>query len=278
MGLRFFLDIASDCCKNHAGLKNSSPVSLKGGLQYRKRFSDKGTMQNNEPNIYGGQDLRGLPAYSVTEAARYLRLAPATLRSWVVGRSYPRGGRVAFFKPLIRLPQSSSNLLSFKNLVEAHVLWALRTRHGVPIRAVRSALNYAERTFAIKHLLLSPELQTNAENLFLSKYGELINLSRSGQLAMKKILEAYLKRIERDSLNVPLRLFPFLRSGYTDVPEVIVIDPFISFGRPVIRNKNISTAAITDRIDAGESLDDIAHDYDLELWEAEEAVIYEKAA
>jgi len=235
-------------------------------------------MQNGEPNVYGGQDPRDLPAYSVAEAARYLRLAPATLRFWVIGRPYPRGGTVAFFEPLIRLPQSLGNFLSFRNLVEAHVLLALRTTHGVPIKAVRTAFKYAEKAFGVKHLLLSPELQTTAGNLFLSKYGELINLSRSGQLAMKKVLEIYLKRIERDSLNIPLRLFPFFRSAYIDVPTVIVIDPFISFGRPVVRDKNISTAAIADRIDAGESLDNVARDYDLKLSEAEEAVIYEKAA
>lgn len=235
-------------------------------------------MQNNEPNIYGGQDPRDVPAYSVAEAARYLRLAPATLRSWVVGRPYPRGGTVAFFEPLIQLSQSSNNLLSFRNLVEAHVLWALRTRYDVPIKAVRTTLNYAERALGIRHILLSPELQTNAGDLFLSKYGDLINLSRSGQLAMKKVLEAYLKRIEWDSLNIPLRLFPFLSHAHIGVPSAIVIDPFISFGRPVIRGKYISTAAIADRFDAGESLDNVAHDYGLKLSEAEEAVIYEKAA
>jgi hypothetical protein len=30
------------------------------------------------------------PAYTIAEAARYLKLAPATLRSWFIGRSYPK--------------------------------------------------------------------------------------------------------------------------------------------------------------------------------------------
>ncbi len=45
-----------------------------------------------------------IPAYPVAEAARYLRIAVATLRSWVVGRTYARSGGNAFLEPLIRLP------------------------------------------------------------------------------------------------------------------------------------------------------------------------------
>jgi hypothetical protein len=35
-------------------------------------------------------DIRNQPAYGPAEAARYLRLPIATLRSWVVGRAYPK--------------------------------------------------------------------------------------------------------------------------------------------------------------------------------------------
>lgn len=230
-------------------------------------------------NIYGGHDPIDLPAYNIAEAARYLRIAPATLRSWIVGRSYPRGGTMAFFEPLIRTPGPSSKLLSFSNLIEAHILRALRVKHNVSIKAVRIALDFAEREFSIKRLLLRPELRTDAGDIFLIKYGELINLSKAGQLAIKKILEDYLKRIEWDVHSLlPLRLFPFLHRSHVDHTKVIAIDPLISFGRPVIWGKNISTAVIADRIDTGESVAHIADDYNLDTWMVEEAVIYERAA
>ena len=82
--------------------------------------------------------------------------------------------------------------LSFNNLVEAYVLRALRTQHGVSIDAVRKAINFATKPYKVRRLLLSPELRTDAGDLLLDKYGELVNLTRSGQLAMKKILEAHL--------------------------------------------------------------------------------------
>ena len=47
-------------------------------------------------------DVRDQPAYTPAEAARYLKLATATLRSWVAGRPYPKAGAVGQFQPLIQ--------------------------------------------------------------------------------------------------------------------------------------------------------------------------------
>ena len=88
-------------------------------------------------------DVRDLPAYSVAEAARYLKVAPATLRSWVAGRPYPKGGGVAHSPPLIHLPRHQPPALTFWNLIEAHVLRSLRTEHGVSMDALRKAIAYA---------------------------------------------------------------------------------------------------------------------------------------
>jgi len=214
----------------------------------------------------------------LAEAARYLRLPPATLRSWVIGGTYATGAGRAEFKPILRLPGGSRSELSFNNLVEAHVLRALRTDHRVKLQAVRDSLRYAERELGIKRLLLSSELRTNAGALFLDRYGELIELSSSGQLAMRRLLEAYLKRVEWDKAKIPVRLYPFVRSDSMEGPKPIVIDSAIAFGRPIIARKSVSTAVIVDRMDAGESVAEIAKDYDLTQQEVEEAVVYERAA
>lgn len=215
-----------------------------------------------------------LPTYGLLEAARYVKIAPATLRSWVRGRKYPKRGGPGYFSPLIKLPDKRQNLLSFPNLIETYILRSLRQEHGVSIKAVRAALDYAQLEFDIPRLLLSPDLRTAAGELFLQRYGELINLSRSGQLALRKMLEAHLQRIEWDS-EMPVRLYPFIDF---DPCKQIAIDPSIRFGRPVIMRKAISTAIIIDRIDAGETLRAVADDYDLEVNEVELAILYERAA
>jgi uncharacterized protein (DUF433 family) len=221
---------------------------------------------------------RDLAAYTAAEAARYVRLPVATLRSWVLGRRYPTAGGGAEFPPLIRPVSQRPPLLSFSNLIEAHVLRSLRTEHGVPVKALRSALAYAEKRLGIDRLLLRPELRADAGKLFLDRYGELIELTASGQLAMRRLLDEHLKRIEWDSARFPIRLYPFLSAASPSDARPIVIDPRIAFGRPVVESRGISTAVIAERIDAGESLDDIAADYDLGPQEVEQAIIYERAA
>jgi len=219
-------------------------------------------------------DLRDQPAYALAEASRYLKLPSATLRSWVVGRPYPKSEGVGHSPPLIHPPQKQPLLLTFWNLIEAHVLRSLRTEHGVSIKALRQALSYAQQSERIDRLLLSKDLRTNAGKLFLEKYGELIELSASGQLAMRKLFEEHLKRVEWDEWQFPVRLYPFVPGEADRRP--IAIDPKIAFGRPVVLRVGVSTGVIADRIDAGESPADLAEDYGLSVSEIEEAIVYER--
>ncbi len=221
---------------------------------------------------------RDFAAYTLAEAARYLRLPSATLRSWVLGRQYPTADGRGQFPPLIRPASRRPPLLSFSNLIEAHVVRSLRTEHGVPVKALRSALAYAERELGIDRLLLRSELRTEAGKVFLDRYGELIELTASGQLALRRLFDEHLKRVEWDSSKFPVRLYPFLSAVTPSEERPIVIDPRIAFGRPVVLRKGVSTAAIAERVDAGESVDDIAADYELGPSEIEQAIVYERAA
>lgn len=222
-------------------------------------------------------NLRDQPAYGLAEAAHYLKLPSATLRSWLVGRSYPKGETFSTFQPLIKPACKNPPLLSFYNLVEAHVLRSLRTEHGVAIRELRAAIKYAERMLHIERLLLRKDLCTHAGKVFLDQYGKLINLSASGQLAMRRLLEEHLKRVEWDQWKFPVRLYPYVVAEPA-TERSIVIDPTIAFGRPVVLRAGIATGAIAERIDAGETVAALAEDYDLRPEEIEQAVLYERAA
>lgn len=222
------------------------------------------------------RDVADAPIYALTDAARYLKIAPATLRSWVRGRTYPRQRGVGVFEPLIVLPDPTTSYLSFPNLVEAHVLRALRTDHGLSIRAVRSALEFSREQLAIERLLLSTGLRTHARDVFLERYGQLINLSRSGQLAMRQVLENHLGRIVWGESEQPVRLYPFL--GPDSTSRIVAIDPRVAFGRPVIESRGVSTEVIAARIDAGESQDEVAEDYGLDPAELTGALVFERAA
>lgn len=224
------------------------------------------------------ENLRDRPAYPLVEAARYVRVAPATLRSWVIGRPYATRSGLRHWPALIKLADHERRVFSFNNLVESHVLRALRTSHGAPVSVIRKALRYAAEELGEPRLLLHRKLSTSAQELFLEQYGQLINLTRSGQLAMRQLLAAHLQRVEWDSANLPLRLFPFVRAEENGRARPITIDPAIGFGRPILTRRGISTQVIAQRIDAGEAPEDVAADYEVSPSEVTEAVIYERAA
>lgn len=223
-------------------------------------------------------DIRSQPAYGLAEAARYVRVPAATLRTWLIGRDYPKGDSKATFHPLIKPAHRKPIQLSFYNLVEAHVLRALRTEHGVALNELRKAIAFAEKRLQVHRLLLSQELRTHAGQVFLDRYVELINLSASGQLAMRKMFEDHLARVEWDAWKFPVRLYPYVSAAVRPAERSIAIDPQVAFGRPIVQRAGISTIAIANRLDAGESVDAIAEDYDLSREEVEQAVLYIRAA
>jgi uncharacterized protein (DUF433 family) len=238
-------------------------------------------------DIYGGAGPRDLPAYPLLEVARYLRIPAGTLRAWVAGQYYWVREDRKVFQPLIDPPNGGDSrpiLLSFNNVVEAHVLDGLRREHQVSLQRVRAAVRTIRRLFPEgRHPLAEHDLLTSPTGLdvFLDRYTELIDLTRDGQVAMRRVLEAHLRRVDRDANGVAIRLYPFLRKrsperghGVTafEEPRAIVMDPTISFGRPVIAGTGIPTSIVADRYYAGESMDELARDYDRPRQEIEEAI------
>ena len=229
-------------------------------------------------SIYGGRDPRELPAYTAAEAARYVDMPAATLRSWFSGRTYPRADGMGEFAPVLSPADQRTGHLSFRNLVEAHVLRALRTKHGIRLKTVRQAIKTAEEKLGIQDLLYRHQALVVADrSLFLEYYGELLHLDLSEQIAIRRVLEAFLSRVDRDDRNIPIRLYPFLR-GAESVRRSIVIDPHVSFGRPILAESGISTSALVQRINAGEPIDAVARDYDITPHDVETAILFEKAA
>jgi uncharacterized protein (DUF433 family) len=229
-------------------------------------------MSREASRSHAGQDSRELPSYFVQEAARYLVIPKSTVRSWVVGYPYSTQASRRYFKPIVVPASREPLLLSFINLIEIHILEAIRREHKVSLEKVRKAIDYLKREFPSHHPLADQQFETDGVNLFVEKYGQLIGISQDGQLAMKEILRAHLCRIERDMAGVPVRLYPFTTPTPQSEPRLIVIDPHIAFGQPVIVGTGIRTATIAGRYKAGESISELVDDYDLEPFQIEEAI------
>jgi uncharacterized protein (DUF433 family) len=226
-------------------------------------------------DIYKGKNPGDVPVYSVAEAAHYLRLPVATVRSWAIGRQYPTQSGSAEFLPLIDIADQGALLLSFKNLAELHVLGSIRRAHGVKMPAVREAIHDLRRVFQSDHPLLARKMLTDGKDLFIEQYGHFVTISQRGQMAMRQIMDVYLRRIEWDRSGIAVRLFPFTRDRYQESPQFISIDPKIRFGKPCIRGTRIPTAIIAERHLAGDSINLLAEDYGRKEEEIEEAIRYE---
>ena len=222
--------------------------------------------------LYGGTDPRDIPTYSISDAARYLRIPAGTIRSWTVGRHYPISNGSNFFRPLIPIRDLKPKLLSFTNLIEVHVLRAIRKHHQIDLGKVRDALDFIGEHFQASHPLARERFLTDGVDLFIERYGSLVNASKSVQTELKDSLNAHLERIEPDDTGLAIKLYPFTRSSEEDNPRIVVIDPRIAFGRLVIAGTGIATSVLAERYQAGDSIDDLAYDYECDRLKIEEAI------
>ena len=210
-------------------------------------------------------DVRYLPSYSVPEAALYLRLPESTLRAWI--------GRQINSKPLIAPAQENPLALSFINLVEAYVLASIRREHRLSMNKIRKGLDFISQMYPSDNPLAKKDFETDRLSLFLRESGLVYDISRGrGQIVLEDIVKEYMQRIERDLNGLPIKLYPFSGTGKPDEPRSILIDPKISFGRPILSSISIPVEIIVERYRAGESMRELAGDYECTQEKIEEAI------
>ena len=215
-------------------------------------------------------DLAERPTYAIAEAARYCGISPQSVARWRAGYTYPtlmgprRSGPLTGGRP--------TGLLTFTELIEVKVVAAAR-KAGVTMRAVRRAITAAQGAYG-ERPLMTVSFSTDGRELFTRELEadgptRYVNLSRYGQVAWEHIRDVLRDLEYDDETGLALRWFPVGK----DLP--IVIDPQVSFGRPYVLHKGVSTDAVLSRFRARESLEGIADDLDLTQDEAEAALRFE---
>ncbi|RFP63431.1 DUF433 domain-containing protein [Hymenobacter lapidiphilus] len=225
--------------------------------------------------LYQQREAYRLPLYSARQVAKLTGLAASTVQAWT--RTTDLHG--ALVQP------ASPDGLSFLNLVEVHVLAAIRHQHGISLQRVRHAVQFVREELQAEHPLAQHQLETDGVDLFVRTLEDdnlLINASRRGQITIRELVEAYLRRIERAADGFPLRLFPAYASvpGFVPdgAPAHIVVDPRVAFGRPVLTATYVPVDVVVDQYRAGDAVLDIARNFDLPAAAVEEALRYELGA
>jgi uncharacterized protein (DUF433 family) len=192
------------------------------------------------------------PAYRILEAARYARTSNQTIRNW---ENLRRGRPVVTSRP-------DREALSYLQLIEVGVVAAMR-KADVKLVGIREAREYLSREFGSPFPFAQYRFKTDGKNLVMdydqivpADKEKLLELNENGQLAWTPILAGLLQEFDYDS---DLGTVTRWRVDGADSP--IRIDPRIAFGSPHV--SGIPTWVLRDRWKSGESVADIADDYEL---------------
>lgn len=162
---------------------------------------------------------------------------------------------------MIDIADRKDRQLSFINLVEAFVLAGIRREHEIPLPKVRKAVDYLRRTFNTKRPLSDEQFQTDGVDLFVEKMGQLIGATQEGQIQMRDIIRDRLQRVHRDPKGVPEKIVLFKARPQVQGSADVVIDPRLSFGRPVLDRLGVRTSVLAERFDAGDDIEVLAREY-----------------
>lgn len=188
-----------------------------------------------------------IPFYKVSEAARYARSNSATVARW------HRLGVMPGKEPRAEL--------SYLQLIELAVAAAMR-RVNIPLAEIRDARDYFARVLETEFPFASYRFKADGKRIVLeyreiepaTGLGKLIY--SDGQLGWKEVVEPLLKEFEYEDEGLAVRWH------VAGLNSHVLIDPQIAFGAPHVRGA--ATWILRDRYNGGESVPDLAEDFDLD--------------
>ena len=222
---------------------------------------------NAGTDVIGTEDARLSRAiFTLPEAAGYLDVPKSTIHAWA---------RPAAGKPLITVfpRRGAQATVPFIGFAEAYVLTVFRCA-GVPLQQIRPAVDALSRNIGLEHALASKRLYTDGAEVLYDYANErneddllALVVVRTGQHQFSEIVRDYLKRITygSDGWATRVRLPSYQRAE-------VVVDPTMAFGLPLVVHGGARVEDLVDRFVAGDSVADIAYDFDVPPEEVEDVI------
>ena len=126
--------------------------------------------------LYGGLDPRNIHNYTTGDAARYLRIPEATIRSWTIGQSYLLAKAIAILNRSLPFQIEGSAFYPLQTLSKFISLELSVKRIKFRWEKVRATLDFVEAKLKVEHPLARQEFRTDGVDLFIEHYGNLINV------------------------------------------------------------------------------------------------------
>jgi uncharacterized protein (DUF433 family) len=221
-----------------------------------------------------GVNILDREMYTEAEAARLLRVPQNTLNYWLEGGEQ-RGRQ---YKPVIRVqPRGSRASVTWAEFVEAGLLREYRRTHGVPMAELRAFIDRIRQEFGVPYPLADRRPYVSGKEL-LSEAQDAAGLSADfclvavvrGQYVLTPPADSFYKRVTWEG-DTAAAWRP-----HDDPHSPVLMRPDSRFGRPSVNG--ISTEAIWEHSEAGETVDDIASEFDLADDNVRWALAYEISA
>jgi uncharacterized protein (DUF433 family) len=212
--------------------------------------------------------------FTEAEAARLLTVAQGTLHYWLEGGE--RRGKT--YRPVIRVePRGDRAAVTWAEFIEAGLLREYRRTHSVPMAELRAFIDLVREQYDVpyplahhKPFVAGRELIVNAQDQAgLDPEFCLVAMVR-GQYLLTPAAESFVQRVTWDE-DIAAKWRP-----HDDPHSPVRMDPGVRFGRPAV--SGISTEALWEHEQAGETTDDIASEFSLPVESVRWALAYETSA
>ena len=212
--------------------------------------------------------------YSLADAAEILRISPSTLEWWLEGGR--RGQRE--YPPVIRSESTGDRHLTWAEFVEAGLLRQYRRDLGVRLHEIRAFVASLRVELGVEHPLAHAGPWVGEGRRLLMRFQEECGLPSelcliayvTDQLVLLPAADSFVQRVEWEG-DLPAAWRP-----HDDTSSPVRCRPERRFGRPAIGG--ISTAAIFEHVDGGESEEEVADQFGLSVESVRWAVAYENSS
>jgi len=209
------------------------------------------------------------PLYSYAEADRLAGVGRGTSSRWLKGYRYWYAPSDLRVMPPVTESIKSQEAVSFVDLVEVIVIGGLRKK-GFSLRTIRKINEYCQLLLQKTRPLVTETFKVSGRDIFvLASYGHLVNVSsQRGMQAWDEVLDPFLETVDYEN-ELARRWWPMGR----EYP--VVVDPEYGFGLPVVSGSGVRTEILAERARAGDTDEEISHDFGLDASQVEAALRYE---